>query len=128
MLLGVTSPVIVIAPRIGSARDAKERMQKWSKGIELPFVSWNVAAMHTFDFNFPDAWSRKKIKTFPPMYGIRYTHRKWPGEAKEVLLGFSRECRGGIYMTVDELAPHGDESVEFLVNDELFYHAGVSIQ
>ena len=27
-------------------------------------------------------------------------------------------------MTVDELAPHGDESVEFLVNDELFYHAG----
>ena len=31
-------------------------------------------------------------------------------------------------MTVDELAPNGDESVEFLVNDELFYHAGVSIQ
>ena len=27
-------------------------------------------------------------------------------------------------MTVDELAPLGDESVEFLVNDELFYHAG----
>ena len=27
-------------------------------------------------------------------------------------------------MTVDELAPHGDESVEFLANDELFYHAG----
>ena len=24
-------------------------------------------------------------------------------------------------MTVDELAPYGDESVEFLVNDELFY-------
>ena len=27
-------------------------------------------------------------------------------------------------MTVDELAPHGDESVEFLVNDDLFYYAG----
>ena len=27
-------------------------------------------------------------------------------------------------MTMDELAPHGDDSVEFLVNDELFYHAG----
>ena len=27
-------------------------------------------------------------------------------------------------MTVDELAPHGDESMGFLVNDELFYHAG----
>ena len=27
-------------------------------------------------------------------------------------------------MTVDELAPHGDESVEPLVKDELCYHAG----
>ena len=27
-------------------------------------------------------------------------------------------------MTVDELAPYGDETVEFLVNDEFFYHAG----
>ena len=27
-------------------------------------------------------------------------------------------------MTVVELAPHGDESVNFLVNDELLYHAG----
>ena len=27
-------------------------------------------------------------------------------------------------MTIDELAPYGDESVELLVNDELFYHAG----
>ena len=26
-------------------------------------------------------------------------------------------------MTVEELAPYGDESVELLVNDELFYHA-----
>ena len=25
---------------------------------------------------------------------------------------------------VDDLAPHGEESVEFLVNDELFYDAG----
>ena len=32
------------------------------------------------------------------------------------------------HMKVDELAPQGDESVELLVNDELFYHAGVSIQ
>ena len=27
-------------------------------------------------------------------------------------------------MTIDELATYGDESVGFLVNDELFYHAG----
>ena len=33
-------------------------------------------------------------------------------------------CRGGTYITIDDLAPCGGESVEFLVNDELFYHAG----
>ena len=60
MLLGVTSPAI--APRIGAARDAEERMLKWSGGMESRFISWNVAAMHTFDFTFSDAWSRKKIE------------------------------------------------------------------
>ena len=50
---------------------------------------------------------------------------KWPGEAKVILLEVAKECGGGTYMTIDELAPYGDESVEgFLVNDELFYHAG----
>ena len=34
-----------------------------------------------------------------------------------------KEFRGGTYMTADELAPYGDESVEFLVNNDLFYHA-----
>ena len=63
MLLGVTSPVI--DPRIGAARDAEKRMLKWSEGMEPRFISWNVAAAHTFDFTFPDAWSRKKIKTPP---------------------------------------------------------------
>ena len=41
-----------------------------------------------------------------------------------ILLEVAKECRGGTYITIDELAPYGDESVEFLVNDELFYHAG----
>ena len=58
MLLGVTSPIIV--PRIGAARDAEKRMLKWSEGMEPRFIGWNVAAAHTFDFSFPDAWSRKK--------------------------------------------------------------------
>ena len=40
------------------------------------------------------------------------------------LLEVAKECRGGTYMTVDELAPYGDESVKSLLNDELFYHAG----
>ena len=60
MLLGVTSPVI--APRIGAARDAEKSMLKWSEGMEPRFFSWNVAAMHTFEFTFPDAWSQRKIK------------------------------------------------------------------
>ena len=43
---------------------------------------------------------------------------------KVVILEVAKECRGGTYITVDDLAPHGEETVEFLVNDELFYHAG----
>ena len=54
-----------IAPRIGAARDVEEKMPKWNEGMEPRFISWNVAAMHTFDFTFPDAWSRKKIKAPP---------------------------------------------------------------
>ena len=133
MLLGVTSPVI--APRIGAARDAEEKMRNWSERMEPRFISWNVAAMHTFDFTFPDAWSRKKIKAPPSrrpgvsadVWNDVYTpaddwsRLKWPGE---VLLEVAKECRGGTYMTVDELAPYGHEPVELLVNDELFYHAG----
>ena len=41
-----------------------------------------------------------------------------------IVLEVAIESRGGMYMTIDELAPHGDESVEFLVNDEVFYHEG----
>ena len=33
--------------------------------MEPRFISWNVAAAHTFDFSFPDAWSRNKIKALP---------------------------------------------------------------
>ena len=136
MLLGVTSPVI--APRIGAARDAEKRMLKWSEGLEPRFISWNVAAMHTFDFTFPDIWSRKKIKAslsrkpevstgvwndvYAPADDL--SRLKWSGEVKVVILEVAKECRGGTYITVDDLAPHGEESVEFLVNDELFYHAG----
>ena len=125
MLLGVTSPVI--APRIGAARDAEKRMLKWS-----------VAAAHTFDFSFPDAWSRKKIKALPSrrpevsaeMWNEVYTptddlsRLKWSGEVTVVMLEVAKESRGGSYITIEDLAPHGEESVEFLVNDELFYHAG----
>ena len=136
MLLGVTSPVI--APRIGAARDAKKRMLKWSEGMEPRFISWNVAAMHTFDFTFPDIWSRKKIKASPSrkpevstgvciyVYAPAddLSRLKWSGEVKVVILEVAKECSGGTYITVDDLAPHGEELVEFLVNDELFYHAG----
>ena len=134
--MGVTSSAT--APRIGAARDAEERMLKWSGGMEPRFISWNAAAMHTFDFTFPDAWSRKKIKAPPSrrpevpvdVWNDVYTpaddlsRLKWPGEVKMVILEVVKECRGGTYITIDDLAPCGEESVEFLGNDELFYHAG----
>ena len=49
---------------------------------------------------------------------------RWSGEVKVVMLEVAKECRGGSYITIEDLAPHGEVSVEFLVNDELFYHAG----
>ena len=52
-----------------------------------------------------------------------WSRLKWPAEEKIIMLELARETRGGIYMTFDELAPHGDESLIFLVNDEVFYHA-----
>ena len=136
MLLGVTSPII--APRIGAARDAEKRMLKWSEGMEPRFISWNVSAAHTFDFTFSDAWSRKKIKALlsrrsevsAEMWNEVYTptddlsRLKWSREVKVVMLEVAKECREGSCITVEDLAPHGEESVEFLVNDELFYHAG----
>ena len=113
-------------------------MLKWSEGMEPRFISWNVAAMHTFDFIFPDAWSRKKIKSSSSRKPVVSTEvwndvytpaddlsrLKWSGEVKVVILEVAKECRGGTYITVVDLAPHSEESVEFLVNDELFYHAG----
>ena len=98
MLLGITSPAI--APRIGAARDAEERMLKWSGGMEPRFISWNAAAMHTFDFPFPDAWSQKKIKAPPsrrPEVSAEVwndvsapaddlSRLKWSGEVKVVIL------------------------------------------
>ena len=106
--------------------------------MEPRFIGWNVAAAHTFDFTFPDAWSRKKIKAPPSRRpGVSaevwkdvyaptdYLSRlRWSGEVKVVMLEVAKECRGGSYITVEDLAQHGEESVEFLVNDELFYHAG----
>ena len=134
MLLGVTSPVL--APRIGATRDVEERMQKWSEGIEPCLIRWNVAAMHSFDLSFPDAWSRKVSKSHHPrsprnpnIWNKVYSPAndqsrvRKPGREKVVVIELGKESGGGIYMTVDELAPHGDESVELLVNDELFYYA-----
>ena len=94
--------------------------------------------MHKFDFTFSDAWSRKKIKASPSrkpevstgVWNDVYTpaddlsRLKWSEEVKVVILEVTKECRGGKYVAVDDLAPHGEESVEFLVNDELYYHAG----
>ena len=106
--------------------------------MEPRFISWNAAAMHTFDFTFPDAWSRKKIKA-PPSRRSEVLAEVWndvyapaddlsrlkkSGEVKVVILEVAKECRGGTYITLDDLAPHGEESVELLVDEELFYNAG----
>ena len=98
----------------------------------------SVGTLHTFDFTFPDAWSRKKIKAPPSrrpevsadVWNDVYaptddlSRLRWSGEVKVVMLEVAKDYRGGSCITIEDLAPHGEESVEFLVNDELFYHAG----
>ena len=100
--------------------------------------NWNAVAMHKFDFKFPDAWSRKKIKTPPSrrpevsadVWNDVYaptddlSRLKWPGEVNVIILEVAKECRGGTYITVDDLPLHGEDSVVFLLDDELFYNAG----
>ena len=63
VLSGVTSSAF--APRIGAAQDVEERIWNRSEGMEPRFISWNAAALHSFDLTFPDMWSRKKIKAIP---------------------------------------------------------------
>ena len=36
------------------------------------------------------------------------------------MMEVAKESRGGSYITIEDLAPYGEESVEFLANDELF--------
>ena len=72
--------------------------------MEPHFISWNVAAMHTFDLTFPGAWSWKKIKALPSrksgvsadVWNNVYTpadelsRLKWSGEVKIILLEVAR--------------------------------------
>ena len=131
-VIGWTSPVL--AHRIGAAQDVEERMLRWSAGMEPRFISWNAATLHTFDFTFPDIWSRKKIKALPsrkPELSAGHwndvyapaddkSRLKWPRRETVVMMEVSRESRGGIYLTIDEMAPHGEELVEIVINDQCF--------
>ena len=136
MLLEVTSSVLT--PRIGAAQDVEERRLRWSEGLEPRFITWNAAALHTFDFTFPDIWSRKKIKAIPfikPEISAGHGNDvyapadekstlKWPRRETVVMVEVSRESRGGIYLTKDEVAPYGEEPVKVVINNQVFYQAG----
>ena len=127
MLLGVTSPVP--APSIGAAQDVEERLLRWSEGMEPRFISWNAAALLTFDFIFPGMWSRKKIKAIPsrkPEVSAGHwngvyapaddkSRLKWPRRETVVMMEVSIESK---------VAPHGEEPVKILINYQVYYQAG----
>ena len=46
---------------------------------------------------------------------------EWPRQESVVMLEVARESRGGIYLTIEEVAPHGEEPVEIVIIDEVFY-------
>ena len=41
-----------------------------------------------------------------------------------MVLEVTRESRGGIYLTIEEVALHGVEPVEIVISDQVFYQAG----
>ena len=49
---------------------------------------------------------------------------KWPRRDTAVMMEVSKETRGGIYLTIEEVAPHGEEPSEIVMNDQVLYHAG----
>ena len=85
-------------------------MLKWGEGMEPRFISWNAAALHTFDINFPDICSPKKIKAIPsrkPEVSAGYwndvcspaddnSKLKWPRREMVVIGEVARESMGGI--------------------------------
>ena len=103
--------------------------------MEPRFISWNAAALHTFDFTFPDIWSRKKIRAIPsstPEVSAGFwndvyapaddkSRLKWLRWETVVMMEVSGESRGGIYLTVDELAPYGEGPVEIVICDQVFF-------
>ena len=113
-------------------------MLKWSEGMEPRFIIWNATSLHTFDFTFPDIWSRKKIKAIPSKkpevsadhWKDVYTpvddksRLKCPRRETVVMMEVSEESRGGIYMTVDEVAPYSEGQVEIVINDQVLCQAG----
>ena len=49
---------------------------------------------------------------------------KWPKTETVVMMEVSKETRGGIYLTVEQVAPHGEEPVEIVMNDQVFLSCG----
>ena len=49
---------------------------------------------------------------------------KRPRRETVVMMEVSKATRGGIYLKIEEVAPHGEEPVEIVMNDQVFYHAG----
>ena len=98
---------------IGAAQDVKEILLKRSEGLEPRFISRNVVALHTFDFTFPEVWSRKKIKPVtskePEVYASHWndvysqaddqSRLKWLKWETVVMAELGTELRGGIFPT-----------------------------
>ena len=42
------------------------------------------------------------------------------------MMEVNKETGGGIYLTIEEVAPHGEEPDEIVIKDQVIYHAGVT--
>ena len=45
---------------------------------------------------------------------------KWPRRETVTMMDASKETRGGIFLTIEEVAPHGEEPVEIVMCVQVF--------
>ena len=41
-----------------------------------------------------------------------------------MMMKVRKETRGDIYLTIEKVAPHGEEPVEIVIKDQVFYQSG----
>ena len=67
-------------------------------------------------------WNDAKSRTTPSPSDDK-SRLNWPRRETIVILEVAKKSRGGVYLTIEEVTPHGEETVEVVKSDQVFYQA-----